>query len=89
MRAADTTVDGTCGVGVLYDYNKGWGPEIGYSSESGCGWYVAGFIDNDTCKAAYEEMCEKYTLVYQSPIRRNKNSGNMFFFCIFDDGAQA
>ncbi len=87
MRSSEDTLVGTCGVGVLYNFAVGgWGTPLGEATDSGCGWYVAGFVDTDTCKQAYEELCEKYTLVYQSPVRLNINSGNDFFFCIFDAG---
>lgn len=50
----------------------------------GTGFFVASFINNKTCKKAYEYFCKNTKLVYQSPVRLNKNSGNRFFFCIFD-----
>lgn len=50
----------------------------------GTGFFVAGFIDNEICKKAYDYFCKTTKLVYQSPVRLNKNSGNQFFFCIFD-----
>lgn len=84
------TLPSTCGVGVLYEFGDSgtrWSVPIGDNpEEAGCGWYVAGFIDTDLCKEAYANMCEAYTLIYQSPVRRNTNSGRDFFFCIFDAG---
>lgn len=51
---------------------------------SGTGFFVVGFIKNKACKKAYEEFCKEFQLVYQSPVRLNTNSNNLFFFCIFD-----
>ena len=51
----------------------------------GAGWYICGFTD--TCeeyKEAYLQLCKKYKLVYQSPVRTNTRTGHQFFFCIFD-----
>jgi hypothetical protein len=80
---------GTCGLGILYDFERNgrWGTPIGQNpGEAGCGWYVAGFIDTPLCKEVYEKCCESFTLIYQSPVRINRNSGNEFFFCVFDAG---
>ena len=84
------TLPSTCGVGVLYgfwDSGTRWSVPIGDNpEEAGCGWYVAGFINTPNCLEAYNELCEKLTLVYQSPVRLNVNSNRDFFFCIFDAG---
>lgn len=48
------------------------------------GFFVAGFIEDDICKEAYKILSKKHKIVYQSPVRRNMNSGNMFYFVIFD-----
>lgn len=53
-------------------------------NHGGCGWLLSGFISNNECKAAYEALCTKHHLVYQSPVRVNANSGRRFFVCIFD-----
>lgn len=86
MLICDDLLDGTCGVAVLWDYGNKWGSPIGDAVSAGCGWYIAGFIDNNECREAYDEMCGKYKLIYQSPVRLNRNSGKDFFFCIFDAG---
>lgn len=88
------TLDSTCGVGLFYNFQKKrntseWGaPDTvdTFQEDAGCGWYVAGFIDTKECQQAYEEMCAKFILIYQSPVRVNRNSGREFFFCIFDAG---
>lgn len=50
----------------------------------GTGMIVASFNETDICKEAYEQMTSTYKLLYQSPTRLNKNSGNNCFICIFD-----
>ena len=85
MKVKIGSVGYTCGlkyVGYFYDgYDPFTKQQI---SQYGTGFFVAGFINNKKCKKAYEYFCEKTTLVYQSPVRRNRNTDNDFFFCIFD-----
>lgn len=50
----------------------------------GTGFVQAGFIDTPICKQAYELLCSKWPLVFQSEVRKNKRSGNKFFFAVFD-----
>jgi hypothetical protein len=33
---------------------------------------------------AYEELKNKYKVVFQTPVRKNTNSDNDFIFCVFD-----
>lgn len=85
-----TTLSGTCGVLVAHYF----GITNTYANQSelpvlsnlklSAGWVIAGFIHNQYCKKAYEQWSEKYNIVYQSPVRKNRNSGNQFFFVIFD-----
>ena len=86
MDFQQDTLPNTCGVGVLYEFNNMWGFDPTQINEAGCGWYVAGFINTPNCLEAYNELCEKLTLVYQSPVRLNVHSNRDFFFCIFDAG---
>ena len=51
---------------------------------SGAGWGIACFVDDADCREAYEEIISKYNVVFQSPVRTNKNSANPFFFVVFD-----
>lgn len=90
MKCDTDIVPGTCGLGVLYEfdfYNEygEWDSpyEIIDAPLGGIDYAVAGFVDNLTCKEAYEEINEHYDIVYQSPVKRNCNSGNMFFFIVF------
>lgn len=79
------TIEGACGVGVVHDFNRHtWGDRLGSENYAGAGWVCAGFIDDELCKDAYDELNRKYTLVYQTPTRINENSGNDFFFAIWD-----
>lgn len=52
----------------------------------GCGFSGTGFIPTPLSKQTYEHMCKNFRLVFQTPVRKNKNSGNMFFYAMFDDG---
>lgn len=54
-------------------------------SESGTGLFISTFINNKTQKAAYEAMCQRLTLIYQSPVKINTNSGRGVFLCVFCD----
>lgn len=85
------TIAGSCGVGMVFDYrickdSDYWNISLEkYQTEGGCGWVFAAFIEGDeTCEQAYEIMKNKWKIMYQSPIKLNINSGNNFFFCIFE-----
>ena len=43
----------------------------------------AEFINNSICKQAYLEMCQRFTKIYQSPVRKNPSTGNELFMCVF------
>lgn len=88
----------TCGVGIVFDYHSKKNDYSWQNPQSlktctfeqkqgygGSGWLCAGFINDTVCIHAYKDLINsKRRLVFQSPIRYNKNSGNDFFFCIFD-----
>lgn len=89
MYTDQNTLVGTCGVGLLYNFreqNNAWNDYRKISSRptGGAGFDVAGFVSTPECQRAYEELCKKRKLIFQSPVRVNKNSNNDFFFCIFD-----
>lgn len=48
------------------------------------GFFGSGFLNDDICKAVYEELAANYKLVFQTPVRKNSNSGNKFFYAMFD-----
>lgn len=89
-------VHGSCGLGVLYSFkhlNSREYPNHHASLENnlennpgGCGFLTAAFIDNSYCKEMFLLLKSKFPILYQSEIRHNTNSGNNFFFCIFDTG---
>lgn len=88
------TLDGTCGVGVACgfefvneEYSSWDDPNLTIGEDDpsgGAGWFVAGFIDDEECRVAYQGFRKHYKLVFQSPVRVNENSKNQFFFCVFD-----
>ena len=61
-------------------------PMIPGNHKGGCGFSGTGFIPTKVSKDSYEYMCKTFRLVFQTPVRKNKNSGNMFFYAMFDDG---
>jgi hypothetical protein len=50
------------------------------------GYVVAAFINNDRCKAAYEDLSKHLKLVWQSDVRINRIHRSQFFFAVFDKG---
>lgn len=82
------TISGACGVGVVHEFdesNEDWMEPITKGTRGGAGWLSAGFVVGSTlCDEAFALLSAKYKLVYQTPPRINKNSGNVFYFAIFD-----
>ncbi len=83
----------TCGVTEIYGYEyrepveSSWYQprtlkEIVDEFSEGTGFAIMGFIDTEECEDAYAVIKDK--IVYQSPIRLNKNSDHNFFFVIID-----
>ncbi len=85
-----TTVTGTCGLGVFYDFaltNSQYTYRMRLNEMSrnrGASFAVAGFVNTLICKQAYEELNQRFKTVYQSPVRLNRNSSKRFFFVIYD-----
>lgn len=93
---------GACGVANLYSFetvNLNTVPEPSckyyleeftkeklHTLSGGCGFLSVGFIDTPLCAKMYKDLKEKFPILYQSPIRFNNNSGNNFFFAVFDTG---
>lgn len=88
MRVEYGWIPGACGVVNLNGYNGAFGNELTKEdvlAEAGGGLAFASFIDNDICHQAYDEMCSKMKLIYQSPLTPNYlHGGREFFICIFD-----
>jgi len=82
------TISGACGVGVAHQFEdeSDWSSyDITKGTSGGAGWLSAGFVvGNEMCDEAFALLSAKYKLVYQTPPRINKNSGNVFYFAIFD-----
>lgn len=75
-----------CGIDEIgsFSFNKNddmwFGGRVPIQSieKSGSGFYVAAF-----CKQAYEELKTHFILLYQSPVRRNRRTGNKLFMCVY------
>jgi hypothetical protein len=80
------TLSGTCGVGLFYEfYDNSYRGRYEHSRPyGGCGWNIAGFVNDTDSKEVYEDLKTKYKIVTQSPVRRNSNSGNNFFYVMYD-----
>lgn len=50
----------------------------------GTDFIFAGFVNTRACRQAYTLFSSKHKLVYQSPVRTNRNSRRKFFFAIWD-----
>lgn len=86
MKAASEVIPGACGVANLFNYASYYESEISWlKPQGGAGWVFASFVvGNKTSEMAYAEMYARWPVVYKSPVRLNKNSGNEFYFVIFD-----
>ena len=83
MKVYSDTLSGTCGVSVLYEF--GYGAHISkLTPGGGVGLVCAGFIEDEMSERAFKEMEKRGPCVYKSPVRKNRNSGNNFFFAVFD-----
>ena len=84
MRATTLYDVTTCGVSVWDDFdNPHWLDDDDSYRFGGIDFAIAGFIDTSECKKVYKDIKRKYTIVYQSPVKTNRNSGNQFFFVVF------
>lgn len=78
----------SCGVSVLCEFDSAYGIERKDLKTNippgGCGYHFALFVvDDAVCDKWYKALCKQYTLLYQSPPRKNRNSGNICYLCIF------
>lgn len=83
-----------CGVQEIggFDFtDSAWGGDKieEVSQDEGADLLIAAFIDESGQKEAYEALCKKFRLLYQSPVKRNRNSGNRLFLCVFDTSSRA
>lgn len=73
-----------CGVLNFSSYGLGYQTVSDHLSLPSAGWVFMAFIDTSICQRVYLKTTRTYKLVYQSPVRVNKNTNHQFFFCIFD-----
>ena len=81
-------VTSTCGLGLIGNFsfgNRQWATKLKDINlvNNGIGYTVAGFVDTKVCEKMYKHVAEKYKIVFQSPVKINRNSGRKFFFIIF------
>ena len=85
-------LDYCCGVDEVGEFaiprkDSAWRDDIDdavLEASTGTGYFISTFTDTPDCKAAYDELCEKATLLYQSPPRVNPRHGaNEVFVCVF------
>lgn len=63
------------------DWAKPWKDQTTHFD--GTGMFVSTFIDDEACKIAYECLCSKHKLLFQSEPMVNTNSGRRLFLCVF------
>jgi hypothetical protein len=90
MNANVGRVIGTCGLGVIhgFEHNFGYGQTLSVErirQGGGIGYTVVGFVNQPRCKKMYEWIKERYDIVFQSPVKKNRNSRRKFFFIVFKE----
>lgn len=50
----------------------------------GTGYAIAAFINDEVCQEAYQVIKDTFPIVFQSEVRVNENTGNKFFFIVYD-----
>lgn len=90
VKVDEDTLIGACGVSVLFEFHTRYGKEISnLIPGAGIGLVCAGFVDGqESSQEAFAEMEKRGPCVYKSPVRKNRNSGNMFYFAVFDWSAE-
>lgn len=86
MRYSTGIPHHTCSLGVLFNFRGD--DDCGARDNTlvhsgGTPYFIAGFINTDKCREAYEWLCNKAELVYQTPVYKNKNSNRLVFSCLF------
>ena len=90
-RGTTDIVFNNCGLGNWHGFFKhsqfyddgGFKPKTG-----GADWCLASFRNNPDEKEVYDWIKSKYPIVFQSPVRKNRRTGNQWFFIIFDTKKQ-
>ena len=84
MKVSHAFVAGSCGLGLSYDFGYGYDSHTAKSG-GGAGYHMAAFIEGDSkCDEMYKLYKERWPIVFQSEVRLNRNSGNQFYFCVYD-----
>jgi hypothetical protein len=77
------TLPGSCGYGIIYHH--GWGGNrLITNVPGGTGTAIAAFTNEPRCKVVYDWIVENCTILYQSQVKRNRNSGNQNFLVVFE-----
>jgi hypothetical protein len=83
-------VNWSCGLEVVggFRYNRyDWENDTSLLENrvgSGTRMVLAAFVNTKECRDAYKIITKKWPVLFQSPVRRNRNSGRDFFFIIYD-----
>ena len=84
-------LQGTCGIGLFYGFDSAYGGQVDswqnpekITGQGGANWQLAGFIEGHATKEVYETFKKRFKIVLQTPVRRNRNSGNRFFCVMYD-----
>lgn len=90
VKAYIGAVPGNCGILLLSGHSldpDAWSRPLTkkqIESMRSTGFGITGFVDEPRCKAVYDWLTKNYEIVYQSPVRENRNTGHDFFFVVFD-----
>ncbi len=92
MNIVNCRVEGlSLGCGATHIRNfGGLVADVGANTTTRSAWLggaklaIASFIDTVQCRKAYEDLKERFNIVYQSAPRRNANSGRQFFMVVYD-----
>ena len=83
LKTHSGSLYGTCGVNVWYAYNTLYAPSIEVAEMGGIGYSIAGFVNESESKQMFDYIKEKKEVVFCSPVKKNRNSDNKFFFVVF------
>lgn len=87
IQVREETLPGTCGVSLFYGFTDYWNteniPDI--IPGGGTGIVCAGFrYKHEIDDKVFAEMCKHGKLLFKTRVRKNRNSGNKFYFAVFD-----
>jgi hypothetical protein len=89
--AESCTLPGGCGVGVyayFQDSPDSWEEKMDISlapHSGGAGYLITHFVVGDKlCDEAYKILKDRFPIVFESDKRKNKNSDNKVYFCVYD-----